>query len=242
MASDARFYCPDLTGPVVALPPEEAHHACAVLRLRPGDEIMLFDGAGTEGRGRLAAVARGETTVEVRQTVRVPFEPRIRLTLAVAMPRTHRQRVLFEKCTELGVFAIQPLICERSVAKPGPDSVAKWLRTAIEAAKQSRRAWIPRIESPRVFTDAVGAAGAYELAVLLTPFPDVVPLGRLLCDRPACGTMMAWIGPEGGFTDAEADRVVRAGALPARVGPGILRVETAAVVTAGLVAALADVR
>jgi 16S rRNA (uracil1498-N3)-methyltransferase len=201
---------------------------------------MLFDGNGTEGQGAIREISSAHVLIDVSKVAAIPFEQPIRLTVATAVPRTHRQHFLVEKCTELGAYAIQPLLCERSVVRPGDPLVPKWTRIAIEAAKQSQRAWLPRIEPPRSLADAVACSGAFDLSLLLSPAPDAAALTDLLASRPDCRTMVAWIGPEGGFSDEETELVIRAGAKPTRLGPTILRIETAAVAMTAAIAIMAQ--
>jgi 16S rRNA (uracil1498-N3)-methyltransferase len=236
MASVPRFHCPGLAAhETVSLPPEEAHHARSVLRLGTGSEIIVFDGNGSEATGRIERLSRHEALVRVGDVRVRPFELSIRLTLAVAMPRSHRQHVLIEKCTELGVFAVQPLISERSVVLPSGNSVEKWSRMALEAAKQSGRSWVPRILPPASFADVVAQIEPADLAVVLDPTAEPA-LTDMLSGSPDLGTMTAWVGPEGGFTEQEQQLARDYGARRARLGPTVLRIETAAMLVAGLVA------
>jgi 16S rRNA (uracil1498-N3)-methyltransferase len=241
MAGVFRFFCPDLAPDrAVDLPPEEARHARTVLRSKVGDAVVVFDGAGTEGTACVDRVDRNGVTVSVADTRSIPFHLAIRLTLAVALPRSQRQHVLIEKCTELGVFAVLPLISERSVVRPGGNTIEKMRRTAIEAAKQSGRAWVPRIHPPLAFADATRQAREHDLTVVLTPDSSAPRLDQVMADQGGIGTMMAWIGPEGGFTTAECAQAVDAGARVARLGPTVLRVETAAILVTGLAAMAAQ--
>jgi len=238
MAEPPRFFCPALTDDHVDLSSEEAHHARTVLRLGAGDEILVFDGQGTEARGRLDHVSRERVSLTLGERVRVPYEHRIRLTLAVAMPRAQRQHVLFEKCSEIGVEAVWPVDFERSVVRPGSGVQAKGQRTALEAAKQARRAWVPRVQGPQSFAATLGRGSSFERAVVLTPLPQAVPLVRLLAESRGGDRLLVWIGPEGGLTDAELASARQVGAQIASLGPTTLRIETAAIVTAALVAAM----
>jgi 16S rRNA (uracil1498-N3)-methyltransferase len=222
----------------VDLPPEEAHHARTVLRLRVGDEAVVIDGQGTEARGRVDTVSRDGVSLILEGHVRVPYEHDLRLTLAVAMPRAPRQPFLFEKCGEIGVEAIWPVEFERSVVRPGPGVQAKGQRVVIEAAKQARRAWVPRVEEPRSFADAIHAGGSFDKAVVLAPSAAARPLARVLEGCRVGDRMLAWIGPEGGLTEEETASACGAGAVSACLGPTVLRIETAALVTAALVAGL----
>ncbi len=237
MASVPRFHCPGLAQhETVFLPPEEARHARSVLRIGAGSEIIVFDGLGAEATARVERVSRHGMLVRVGDVQVVPFDVSIRLTLAVAMPRSHRQHVLIEKCTELGVSAVLPLISERSVVRPTDNSLEKWSRVAVEAAKQSGRKWVPRILPPASFTDAVERIDPADLAVVLDPGSAAPPLTEVLAGSPDADTIIAWIGPEGGFTREEQERAEGRGARRARLGPTVLRIETAAILVAGLVA------
>jgi len=237
MAEPPRFFCPALTDDRVDLSSEEAHHARTVLRLRAGDEVLVFDGQGTEALARLDQVSRERVSLTLGERVRVPYEHPIRLTLAVAMPRAQRQHVLFEKCSEIGVEAVWPVEYERSVVRPGSGTQAKGQRTALEAAKQARRAWVPSVEKSQSFAATLGRAGSFDRAAVLTPVPEAVPLVRLLASGRAGERLLVWIGPEGGLTAEELASARQAGAQMASLGPTILRIETAAIVTASLAAA-----
>ena len=126
-----RLYCPDLCPGTLELPPEESRHLVSSLRASPGSEVVLFDGAGGEAAGVLQRVDRRRAQVVVGRVTRRPFELAHRLTLAVAMGRAHRQGYLVEKCTELGVAAIWPIVAARSVARPDKDAVARWSRRPV---------------------------------------------------------------------------------------------------------------
>jgi 16S rRNA (uracil1498-N3)-methyltransferase len=238
MAQPPRFFCPILTDDHVDLSSEEAHHARTVLRLRVGDEAIVFDGQGTEARGRLNRVSRQQVSLTLHERVHVPYEFHTRLTLAVAMPRAPRQHILFEKCSEIGVDAVWPVEFERSVARPGHGIQTRGQRTALEAARQARRAWVPSVEAPQSFATALGRAESFDRVVVLTPLPEAAPLVRLLAANRAGQRLMVWIGPEGGLTEEELASARQAGAQIASLGPTILRIETAAIVTAALVAAI----
>lgn len=237
MAEPPRFFCDTLTDDHVDLPSEEAHHARTVLRLRAGDEVLVFDGRGTEARARLDRVSRDRVCLTLGERVHVPYEHPIRVTLAVAMPRAQRQHILFEKCSEIGVEAVWPVDFERSVVRPGSSVQAKGQRTALEAAKQARRAWVPCVEGYQSFAATLGRARSFDRAVVLTPVPEALPLVRILASGRVGERLLVWIGPEGGLTDEETASARQAGAQVASLGPTILRIETAAIVTAALVAA-----
>lgn len=232
-----RFYCPQLAVGSVTLPPEEAHHARTALRLRSGDAVTLFDGAGGQAEARLTTVSKQQICAEVGPIARLPFEHPVQLTLAVALPRAPRQPFLFEKCTELGVAAFWPVLCERSVVRPRAGSADRWMRIAIEAAKQSGRAWVPRIESPQPYKNAIVRAAEFDAALVLDLGDAAPPAPEVLARCAGCRTMVACIGPEGGLTADEVEAAVSAGAQTVRLGRTILRVETAAAAVASIVSA-----
>ena len=235
MPATPRFFCPRVAAGPLPLPPDEAHHARTVLRLHPGDAVVLFDGNGTEGRGTIRGMPADGVLIDLTEIAAIPFDHSVRLTLATAVPRMHRQHFLVEKCTELGAYAIQPLLCERSVVRPGDPIVPKWTRIAIEAAKQSRRAWVPRIEPPRSLSDALAQAPRFDATVILLPDPQSRDFAAFTVAHSRCATIQAFIGPEGGFTADEIDIASRAGAVPVHLGPSILRIETAALALAAIV-------
>ena len=221
---------------------EESHHAIAVLRVKIGAEVILFDGAGTEAVGQVQRIDRKQLEVHVGRLMRQPFELAYRLTLAVAMPKTHRQGYLIEKCTELGVAAIWPISTARSVTRPGRAAVEKWQRRAIEAAKQSRRSWVPQVTAPRTFDESIECAGEFDAAGLTERDDSAISFATFLAGQAKSSSVLVWVGPEGGWTDDERNRAIAAGAIPTRLGPCVLRTETAAVAVCAAVALLSPAK
>jgi len=225
----SRFHCPNLTIGCVTLSADESRHAVDALRLKSGDLLLLFDGAGREAEGVVSRIDRRSVHVEVTAIVDRPFGLPCRITLAVAASRAHRQGFLVEKCTELGVAAFWPSIAERSVAKPEQSVVEKWSRRAVEAAKQSGRAWVPEILAPRPFAAAIARATEFDGGVL-TDLGESLPRYLDVVSTMVRGTsQLVLVGPEGGWTDAERRLADEAGLQRATLGPTTLRTETAAV-------------
>ena len=165
------------------------------------------------------------------------YDTAVQVTLAVAMPKTHRQSYLIEKCTELGVAAVWPIETERSVTKPGMAAVEKWQRRAIEAAKQSGRRWIPQIETLQTFHEAVARRDEFDHAVLAHREGETISLvNRFESVKPG-DSVLAFIGPEGGWAEAECGRARDADLSLVRLAPTVLRTETAAVAFCAAVAA-----
>ena len=160
-----RCYCPDLpdTG-IIALPPEEAHHAGSVLRLQVGESLVLFDGAGREAQARVSSASKKTVEVEIESVAEVNRESKRRLTIAIALPKGDRQKWLIEKCVELGVAQILPLDVERSVAKAEKQVVQRLERQVIEASKQCRRNTLMKILDPMKWSEFLNQADKLRVA------------------------------------------------------------------------------
>ncbi len=228
--SERRFYCPELSVGQVRLTDEEAHHAHHVIRLRAGDAVRLFDGRGNQADARVHAVDRHgvEVTVDRVEPPRRDERP-LPVTLAVAMPKGARQDTLIEKCTELGVEALWPVLTARTVVRPRPGRHEHWRRVGIAAAKQAGRAYLPAILSPMPFEELASSLHRFDLALFGNAGPEAEPLLSHLESRPPGRRYLMAIGPEGGFTSEEQAALVDAGAVPVRLGRWTLRTETAAV-------------
>ena len=235
-----RVYCPDLAAGLLALPTEEAHHAATVLRLHPGDAVVAFDGRGQQGVGHIAEVRGKSVSVEVERVEQRPFELPVRLTLAVALPRQHRQSYLIEKCTELGVAGIWPIVAERSTVQPRSESVDKWTRRAVEAAKQASRAWVPSIDRPQAFGEAWERRGEFDECVVFHAGAQSANWLHWLDEHTTCESVLAWIGPEGGWSPAEL--AITSVVPRVALSPTVLRVETAAVAACAVVASFSTHR
>ena len=135
-------------GAMLTLPAAQSRHV-QVLRLQPGDELMLFNGEGGEWRARVARIGRSDVDVQVEAHVEVERELPRPVTLALGMPANERMDGLVEKATELGVAAIQPLLCARSVLRLDNERAQKrrlhWQAVAVAAAEQSGRTRVPEI-------------------------------------------------------------------------------------------------
>lgn len=205
----------------------DEHHLRHVLRLKPGDQLVVSDGAGREALAELTS--EGLRLVEER----IPTtEPKVSLWLLVALARGERFDRLLEKATELGVARITPVLTEFGVVKdPGDNRRERWQRLVREAAAWSGRARLPLLDPPWPF---------------LWVLTEVDSQGRLIFSQgePAWpgetgGSMALLIGPEGGFSAAELGLARENGWLPAGLGPRNLRVETAATAALALVLARA---
>jgi len=229
------FYKADLdetTGSVV-LDGEEAHHVATVRRVRSGEEISLTNGAGLMCHAKVDAIDNKPPAVTISVTS-CERQPRpVRIHLAAALPKGDRQRTMLDMATQAGMDCFTPLSCERSVSKESGNASERWRKIAMEAMKQSRRAWLPDIRPSMVLADLVGTLP--ENVLLLLASGDGRPATELAIPANVKEVVIL-VGPEGGFTDAEVGRIQAAGAIAVSLVESVLRTETAAVLATGLVA------
>jgi 16S rRNA (uracil1498-N3)-methyltransferase len=203
----------------------------SVLRLGAGDRIVLLDGTGWQHTVVIESAGRGRVAGQVEQRERVLSEPKLELTIAAGLMRAERFEWLLQKGTELGAAAFIPVLCERSISEGGAGAAkqARWARIIREAAEQSRRGILPRLEAPLPYKEACkGAAGGP--ALLLWEGQGAMPIRSALealaaARPPAALTTLS--GPEGGLTDAELELASSVGIPPVTLGPRTLRAETA---------------
>ncbi len=213
----------------------EAQHVRAVLRCGVGDAVRVFDGDGGVADGQIAEISRRDVFVEVGRITKWAFPSELKVTLAVAAPKGPRQSVLVEKCTELGVWGIWPVVFERSVVKPGSGVIEKWRRTAIESCKQCGRDWTPRIAETVDFESAASKFGEFSQVFVAHKDTAFSMLSELSASEDGVhGNILVWIGPEGGMTDNELGMLQEAGGVGVRLGAHVLRIETAAIATASI--------
>ena len=224
--SERFFVEQPITGSTVELVEAEAQHLAKVMRAAVGDEVVLFDGSGAEFAAKVARIAKSAVTLEVVERREINREPRVELTLAVALPKGERQKWLVEKLTELGASRLVPLITERGVAEPVDAAIARLRRAVIEASKQCGRNRLMEIAPPR---EALEYFAADSLGMKLIAEPGGEQLGSL---APDVTQLTVVIGPEGGFTPAELKSALERHWRPVSLGRSILRIETAAIAVA----------
>jgi 16S rRNA (uracil1498-N3)-methyltransferase len=227
------FYCPELAqaGARLTLSETEGAHAVGARRLRIGDEVILFDGYGLTGYGRLTTLAARGRALEVEVNTRHRQPPSPKIHLACALPKGDRQATLLDMATQLGMTDFTPLVCAHGIASGGPNSVPRWQRICLEACKQSRRAYLPQLHAP--LTPAQLAAQV-RTGSLVIAHPNGAPFARWRARLTSGVTLL--VGPEGGFGEDELAAVHAAGGMCVSLGAAILRIETAAGALLALVA------
>ena len=233
--SRRRFFAPpsafNFSKRTIVLAADEARHLREVLRLKPGDEVSVFDGEGKEFRARVAQAQRDFAELELEDQIE-PARPEspLRITLAVALLKGEKFDLVVQKTTELGVTKIVPLITRYADIKLRDESdaskrVARWQRIALEAAKQSGRALVPEVKLPEQLQSVLRPSNP----CLLFSEKEGHGITRIETDQ-----ITAIIGSEGGWSDEELDEARAAGAQIVTLGGRILRAETAAITAAAL--------
>ncbi|MDX1934385.1 MAG: RsmE family RNA methyltransferase [Capsulimonadales bacterium] len=234
MSTTPRFFVPPeaIVGSEAVLPPEVLHHARTVLRLRPGEILILHDGRGFAHE---AIFGEGKSsTVVVRRSYPLKTEPVLRITVAQALTRTgEKMEQVLQHGTEIGAAGFIVFPAERSVARP--ESAEKWEKrkerwAAIvkSASEQSRRAVLPTVEWEPRLAAVAERLGRFDLAVVLHESAEAAFRTVFPPPETPIGTLLLLVGPEGGWTENEVEVLARVGGRPVNLGPRILRTETAA--------------
>jgi len=215
-------------GAVLTLPDAAARHVQA-LRLEPGDAVVLFCGDGAESRAEIVDIQRRATVVRLTGQRHIDRESPLRIVLAQGICAGDRMDWVIQKATELGVAAVQPLVTERTVVRLGGERRERreqhWQNVAIAACEQCGRNRIPAVEPTLTleqFMAALGPVPDTSLRILLSPYAQ-----RRVADLHQSSSTMLAVGPEGGFSESERSLLERYGFIPVRLGPRILRTETA---------------
>lgn len=206
----------------------DAEHV-KVLRMRPGEEVVLSDGEGTDYIGRIVRVGDQESEVEILSEKPSAAEPSVRVKVLAGLPKGERADFLVQKCVELGAAEISFFTCTRCVAKANnmDKKLERWQRIAQEAAMQSGRGVIPQVHYLEDFGAALNEAVHCDLGLFLYETGDRVAIGDAIEAKPEAETAAIITGPEGGFEAFEVELARRLGLDICAIGPRILRCETA---------------
>jgi 16S rRNA (uracil1498-N3)-methyltransferase len=220
-------------GQAIPIPPEETHHLIRVLRVEPGERVMVFDGAGREAEAEVESSGRLGLSVRLRQPV-THAPPAARVILFQAVLKGERMDDVVQKAVELGAAELVPLAADHSVVKltasNAPHKRERWRAIALGAARQSGNPFLMEIREPVSAEASAAEAGGLDLSLFGSLEPGSLPLwDRLIDIRHRRGVRVGlWIGPEGDWSPAEYAALRRAGVKPVTLGPLVLRAETAA--------------
>ncbi len=231
-------------GASIELPAGAGQHLVRVLRMKAGDALRVFDGSGGEHEAVITAERRGVVTVQVGARHDIDRESPLQVTLLQGIARGEKMDLILQKATELGVTRFVPLTSVRSNvrldAATTQKKLAHWRAVVAGACEQSGRNQVPEVDAPLGLASAAQQASD-GLKLLLTPDGDSRSLRALLDARtgarPPAVTLL--VGPEGGFDPAEACAAKLAGFASCRLGPRVLRTETAALTALAALQALA---
>ncbi len=242
------FISPDqVDGARISIADEDVRHIAAVLRMKSGDELLLCDGKGTDYRVKIVAIGRSEITSEIiGQSKKEAPVPRV--TLGQGLPKSDKMDFIVQKATELGVSNIVPLMTERTIMKIKDEEkrTNRWQKIAREAAMQSNRSDVPKVEKVAAFRDFImtlapgpltpDSASSVPGTLLLLPWEEgTEPMKIVLKQNAAAEHIVVLIGPEGGFSPNEAEGAKNSGFHLVSLGPNILRTETAAVAVLSMI-------
>ena len=226
-----RFYYPEVLalGARVSLPQAAAHHAVRVLRMAEGDGVTLFNGDGYVYHAKILRCDKSDVAVLIEQQTASANESPLQVTLVQGISSGERMDFTLQKSVELGIAAIQPIEAERSVVKLTAERKEKrlrhWQNIVIAACEQCGRNVVPSVLAPLSLTAWLG--GQDSGAVLRIHLSPDAALGLRNLEKPT-GPVVLAVGPEGGFSDQEHSALQQGGFVAVKLGPRVLRTETAA--------------
>ena len=225
-------------GQTVTLPEDAANHLVRVMRLREGDACVLFNGDGHDYTATLLAVGKREVQVRIDAARALDNESPLAITLLQGIARGEKMDLILQKATELGVTRILPASSERSEVKldaqRADKRVAHWREVVVSACEQSGRARVPEVAAPQPLAQA--AALREGRGFILDPFAQQ---GLAALQGGALGACTLAIGPEGGWSPRDREQLAAAGFEGLRLGPRILRTETAGIAAIAALQAMA---
>lgn len=221
----------NILGGMAIMRGKDAEHV-HVLRMRPGEDMIICDGEGTDYKCRLVKADKEQVEAEVIEVVRCPAEPSVKVTVLCALPKGDKTDYIIQKCVEAGAQEILFFASARCIAKLGNEEkkAERWQRIAEEAAKQSGRGIIPKVCWAGELADAFDVAVKKDVALFMYEKGEREALDSVLEQNKAAATAAIITGPEGGFEQFEAELAKIVGLHICSMGERILRCETAPVV------------
>jgi 16S rRNA (uracil1498-N3)-methyltransferase len=214
---------------MLSLDAEQAHYVGRVLRLRAGDALTVFDGSGGEYSATIDKVTKRQLNLSVGDHDSRDLESPLRIRLVQGVSRGEKMDIVVQKATELGVHRISPVLTDFSVVRFAPDRAAKrrdhWLKISRSACEQCERNIVPLIDAPQSLVDwFADNAGVDQMQLILrADAADTMPT----INMPG-SELTILVGPEGGFSEAEHEHAAAAGLRAVKLGPRVMRTETAA--------------
>ena len=229
-----------IDGETATITGEDVNHIVNVLRLKQPDKIILCN--KDEGKSYISEIMQIEKSYiicKILEMVSETTESNVNIDLFQGLPKSDKMEYIIQKCVEIGVSRIVPVITERAVVKiekgaKEDKKIERWLKISESAAKQSGRGIIPIVERPVKLSEAIKEAALLENAVI--PYENEEKTGlKEFIKSAKKGSIGIFIGPEGGFDSSEIEMAVKSGIIPVTLGKRILRTETAGLVTAAII-------
>jgi 16S rRNA (uracil1498-N3)-methyltransferase len=205
----------------------DTHHIRDVLRMKTGDRLELFDDGGKLHTARIKSISKDAISLDILSSRDCENDMKVKITLAQALPKSQKMDWVIEKCTELGVNRIIPVLTERTIAKSA--KLDRWRKIAKAAAEQSGRPTLPKITPLINFYDVLKLGSQFDLSLLAWEMEKKRSLKQILTAPPPLrfSNILITVGPEGGFSPEEARLAKEAGFISVSLGKRILRTETA---------------
>lgn len=208
---------------------EDANHISHSLRMKAGEQLMLCTDDGMEHLCEIKEITSDSVRVEVLSSKPCENEPSVKVTLYQALTKSDKMDTIIQKAIELGVYKIVPVISARCISRPDEKSMAKklerWNKIAKQAAMQSRRGIIPKVENLIEFTECAEKCQEYDAAIVYYELGGESTSG--IVQKEKTKNIAVFIGSEGGFEQSEVDLIIKSGGKAGTLGKRILRTETA---------------
>lgn len=208
-------------------------HIVKVLRLKQGEEIVLFDDNFLEHIGKIIEINTKEIKIEIIKSTEVTSESDVNITLLQGMPKGNKMDFIIEKATELGVNSIVPVVTERSQVRK-TNKLPRWQRIAMESSKQCGRVTAPKIHDAIRFEETGNHCGNSDLRLICFEHSQIKLSDYINTMSQLPTNIIVFIGPEGGFSEFEIKSAMELGFSPIGLGPRTLRTETAAIVAVSI--------
>ncbi len=213
---------------------EDSRHIEKVLRMKKGDEIIVFDGTGFLYKSELLEIEQNRCLAKIKEKEFSSSEPKTKITLFQALPKAGKMETIIQKAVELGVFEIVPFVSTRCVVKindkkAADEKVLRWNKISIEAAKQCGRGKIPEVKKIVTFEEAIDLILEKEIPIMAYEelgHEGDMGLKKILSEKKEANEIGILVGPEGGFEKSEADFALLKGVMGVGLGKRILRTET----------------
>lgn len=218
---------------------DEAKHILNVMRMETGDTLTICDGQSNDYLCRICETGKNYLKAKIEETRKSESEPKTKITLYQGLPKSDKMELIIQKCVEIGICRIVPVITERAVVKiekgaKEDKKTERWQKISESAAKQSGRGIIPTVERPMKFKDAIEEAVKNGEAII--PYENEKDRGlKEFVKNSKEENIGIFIGPEGGFDTKEIEFAIEKGVMSVTLGKRILRTETAGIVTSAIV-------